>query len=59
MWVAFMVDYPNKSMRAESTEAEIDACISEFDCDPADVVKQEFSKLDLAQAQDLLALVVI
>lgn len=56
MWVAFMVDYPSKSFRAADTEAEIDDEIADFDCDPGDIVKREFNKLDTTQAEELASI---
>jgi len=53
MWIAFMVDHPGKSFRATVTEAEIDDEIAEFDCDPTEIVKREFDKLDVNQVYEL------
>jgi hypothetical protein len=57
MWIAFMVDYPGKSLRATNTEAEIDNEIAEFECDPGDIVKREFTKLDVNQVYELADLI--
>ena len=52
MWVAFLVDYPSKSFRTANTEAEIDAAIVDLDAGGDEVVKREFDKLDMTQAEE-------